>query len=182
MDSIQNPTAANCSQPPPQQPKIQMDSTQNPTAATVHKLPSSPTGPAEFSTKHRARKLFTTFPASQGTPEFSTKTYLYKLFTTPTFSQSPAGSSSTPCPAKQYATDSNKTLSSSCFQPPQKPKVKTEQHLHPAVPAVKVLRSSLNEQCLDFSEANSGKQCTSNSLTFLPLMPLFLKQRFLKKY
>ena len=171
MHSTQNPTAANCSQPR-KQPKIQMDFTQNPTAAncsqppnspwsrwilhktlllqTVHNLPSSPTGPAEFATKHRPRKLFTTFPASQGTAEFSAKTYLCKLFTTPTFSQSPAGLSTTPCPGKQYKTDQTNPYPASCFQPPQKPKVKAEQYIHPTVQAVKVVRSSLNQQCLGF--------------------------------
>ena len=98
--------------PPPQQPEVEMNSIHKTLLLqTVHNLRSSPTGPAEFATKHRPRKLFTTFPAAQDTAEFSTKTYLCKLFTTPTFSQSPAGLSTTPCPGKQYTTDSNKTLS-----------------------------------------------------------------------
>ena len=159
MDSTQNPTAVKCSQPPQQSNRSSRICYQTPTPQTVHNLPSF-----------------------QGTAEFSTKTYLWKLFTTPTFSQSPAGSSTTPCPSSSTQPTQTKPYPTSCFQPPQKPKVMTEQHIRPAVQAVKVVRSSLNQHCLDFSEANRGKQCTSISLTFLPVMPLFVKQRFLKKY
>lgn len=149
-----NPTAANCSQPL-KQPKVQLDSKQNPTRCklftpppssslksrwtlhktlplqTIHNLRSSPTGPAEFATKHRTRKLFTTFPAAQGTAEFSTKTYFCKLFATPTFPRVQQDCQPHPAPASSTQPTQTKPYPASCFQPSQKPKVKTEHYIHP---------------------------------------------------
>ena len=203
MDSTQNPTAENCSQSP-KQPKIQMESTQNPTAASVHNLRAAHSLDG-FYTKLYCCKLFTTSPAVQPVQQnllpntdptnCSQPSQLPKVQQNPppkptseSCSQPPhfarVQQDHQPHPAPPSSTQPTQTkpYPTSCFQPPQKPKVMTEQYIHPAVQAVKVVRSSLNQQCLDFSEANRGKQCTSISLTFLPVMPLFVKQRILKKY
>ena len=50
-----------------------------------------------------------------------------------------------PAPAISAQPTQTNPYPASCFQPPQKPKVKTEQHIHPTVQAVKVVRSSLNQ-------------------------------------
>ena len=70
-------------------------------------------------------------------------------------------------PARSTQQTQTKSYPGSCFHPPKKLKVKDEQHIHSTVQAVKEVQGSLNQQSLHFSEANRGKQCTSNSLTFL---------------
>ena len=117
---------------------------------TVHNLPSSPTGPAEFATKHRPHKLFTTFPASKVQQNSPPKPTSESCSQPPHFPRVQQDCPPHPAPASSTQPTQTKPYPASCFQPPQKPKVKTEQYIHPTVQAVKVVRSSLNQQCLGF--------------------------------
>ena len=141
MDCPQT-TGVKCSQPP-QQPKVKTDCPQT-TAGNCSQPPQQPEVQMEYPQTTAAN---CSEPPQQPNVQMDCQPHS--------------------APARSTQQTQTKSYPGSCFDPPKKPKVKDEQHIHSTVQAVKVVQGSVNQQSLHFSEANRGKQCTSNSLTFL---------------
>ena len=135
-------TAVNCSQPP-QQPKVQTDCPQT-TAGNCSQPPQQPEVQMEYPQTTAAN---CSEPPQQPNVQMDCQPHS--------------------APARSTQQTQTKSYPGSCFDPPKRPKVKDEQHIHSTVQAVKVVQGFLNQQSWHFSEAKRGKQCTSNSLTFL---------------
>lgn len=112
LDSKQNPTRCKLFTPPPlQQPEVEMNSTQNPSAANYSQPPQQSNGSSRICYQTPNPQTVHNLPSCPRYSRILHQNLLLQAVRNPHISQSPAGLSTTPCPGKQYTTDSNKTLS-----------------------------------------------------------------------
>lgn len=147
MDSPPNPTAANRSQPP-QQPKIQMDSSQNPTAANCSQPPQQSNGSSRICYQTPTPQTVHNLPSC---PRYSRILHqnlpLQAVHNPHIFPESSRIVNHTlPRQAVHNRLKQNLILQAA-FNLHRSLKLR-QQYIHPTVQAVKVVRSSLNQQCL----------------------------------